>query len=280
MNKIVVSVGIMHVPNAGRDEMVKDILAMLPKEWSVTVVEDPEREGCWPTAKRAWSTRTEESTHHLVLSDDAVLCDHFGELLLSAIETKPDVVMSLCCWNRKIVDDAVVAKKSWIHSGDYAYGQALLIPSHLVEEMLAWNIENVKPIYKHDDGRVALWTKGTKRGIYTPVPQLARHRESESLLGHRPAVGLGTALFASDRRDVNWNTDAHVVKTSLFGVEGLKDSVSEEIKELFQQPERKIKRTFIPTPPGMIAVLKALNTKDITSILQANEKKPSFSRAK
>lgn len=280
MNKIVVSVGIMHVPNSGRDEMVKDILAILPKEWSVVVVEDPERKGCWPTAQRAWATRTEESTHHLVLSDDAVLCDHFGELLLSAIDAKPDAVMSLCCWSRKIVDDAVLAKKSWIHSGDYAYGQALLLPCDLIEEMLDWNVENVKPNYKHDDGRVALWAKGTKRGIHTPVPQLVRHGESESLLGHRPAIGLGTALFASDRRDVNWNTDALEVKTSLFGNAGLKDSASDELKELFQQPERKIKRTFIEAPAGMAEVLKVLSSKDLTGLFQAKLKKPNFSKPK
>ena len=212
-----ISVGIMHVPGAGRDSLVEDILRVLPKDWDVSVIEDPERKGCWSTAKRAWETRTEESTHHLVLSDDAVLCDYFPELLIGAITARPEAVMSLCTREKEPVDRAVVEKCSWIHSSDVVYGQAIVIPSKDVQEMLDWVEASVIPKYKHDDGRVGMWARVTERGIYTPVPQLVRHAAGKSLLGHRAAQGLGTPLFAGNTKDVNWDTDAVEDTKILFG---------------------------------------------------------------
>lgn len=222
-----ISVGIMHVPGAGRDSLVEDILRVLPKDWDVSVIEDPERKGCWSTAKRAWETRSEESTHHLVLSDDAVLCDYFPELLIGAITARPEAVMSLCTRQKEPVDRAVVEKCSWVHSNDVVYGQAIVIPSKDVQEMLDWVEKSVKPEYKHDDGRVGMWARVTTRGIYTPVPQLVRHAPGKSLVGHRAAEGLGTPLFAGNTKDVNWDTDAVEDTKILFGSKwGLIDTES------------------------------------------------------
>lgn len=216
----------MHVPHAGRDPHVANILATLPSEWDVQVVTDPQRKGCWPTARRAWEARTPSSTHHVVLSDDAVLCDHFGELLIGAIAAKPDAVMSLCTRARLPVDNAVIARRSWLHSADCVYGQGIVIPSALVPEMLAWVDEHVVPDYEHDDGRVGMWARVSGRGVYTTVPQLVRHAEGRSLMGHPPAVGLGTPLWAADRRDVKWDTESVQVPGLLFGDRGLRSRVA------------------------------------------------------
>lgn len=228
-----ISVAILHVPCAGRDANVADLVRRLPSDWSVTVVEDPERAGCWPTARRAWAAWTLDSTHHLVLSDDAVLCDHFAELLLSAIDARPAAVMSLSTRARRPVDDAVLARRAWLHSDDAVFGQAILMPTQHVAEMLEWVEAYVRPSYEHDDGRVGMWARATRRGIYTPVPQLVRHMEGPSLMGHPAARGIGTPLWAADRRDVDWDTEAVAVAGSVFGGDGLRDDVAPEVARIF-----------------------------------------------
>lgn len=237
MTDLSVSVAIMHVPGSGRDANVAETVRRLPPSWTVTVIEDALREGCWPTAKKAWQARTPDSTHHLVLSDDAVLCDHFAELLIGALNIHPGSVLSLCARNRQHTDTAVLERCSWILSDDTVYGQGIVIPSPLVEEMLLWVERFVKPNYEHDDGRVGMWARATRSGVYTPVPQLVRHMEGPSLMGHPMARGLGTPLFAADRRDVNWDTTFLRVEGTLFGGRGLKADAPEELRTRLSAPK-------------------------------------------
>lgn len=233
MNNIAVSAAIMHVPGSGREQLVADALALLPKEWNPVVIEDPAREGCWVTAKRAWEARNPEATHHLVLSDDAVLCDHFGDLLTCAIEARPDAVIGLCARQRDFSDRAVLERKSWFHSQDFIYGQGIVMPTDDVPVFLDWVEDYVRPEFEHDDGRVGMWARATGRGVYTTVPQLVRHAEGRSLMGHPRAVGLGTALFAADRDRVNWATGAVEVPGNCFGGKGLRDDAPAPLRARF-----------------------------------------------
>lgn len=116
---------------------------------------------------------------------------------------------------------------------DTVYGQAIVIPTAYVGEMLSWAEAYVKPTYEHDDGRVGMWARATKRGVYTPVPQLVRHMEGPSLMGHPAARGLGTPLFAADRKDVNWDTEALQVQGHIFGNAGLRADAPAALKSLF-----------------------------------------------
>lgn len=251
-----VSVAIMHVPRVGRDQNVADLLEALSPAWDVTVITDPTRAGCWPTAMRAWAARSPAHTHHLVLEDDVALCDHFQELLLGAITARPTAVMSLCTRGRGSVDNAVLARCSWLHSTDMVFGQGIVIPTADVDDMLSWAQAHVQPSYEHGDGRVGMWTRATGRGGYTPVPQLVRHKEGHSLMGHPYTEGLGTALFAADRRDVNWDTDAFEVPGSFYGGSGLRADVPSNVAAMFARELRSMSRAPVVAPDAAFTALK------------------------
>jgi hypothetical protein len=53
------------------------------------------RTGCWPIAKRAWVSFDPIATHHLVLEDDAVLCESFLEHLETISNIASDACVSL-----------------------------------------------------------------------------------------------------------------------------------------------------------------------------------------
>ena len=61
---------------------------------SCTVVYDEKHEGCFPTAKRAWTIPTSEEWT-CCLTDDVMLCDGFVTICEKMVQTHPDKIISL-----------------------------------------------------------------------------------------------------------------------------------------------------------------------------------------
>lgn len=170
----VLSTAIMHAPwSSERAENLVEILAQLP---SAIVIRDDDRRGMlalgkrlgsWPMAERAWRSSSAEATHHLVLEDDAHLCDGFVDLALNAITARPDAALSL-------------------FRGKRACSVGTVLPVASIAPWLSWvssSPESGRHLPHHD----CLIDAGMRRlsvpHFYT-VPSLVEHRQMESLLKH------------------------------------------------------------------------------------------------
>jgi hypothetical protein len=97
-----ISVSVMHAPwRSDRVDSLRCILEQIPQ---ATVVSDDKRDGTltvagrtgpWPIASRAWHARDLQATHHIVLEDDAELCNDFLEHASNAVTAQPDAAISL-----------------------------------------------------------------------------------------------------------------------------------------------------------------------------------------
>jgi len=171
----VISAAIIHCPkSAERAVNVMRLLEALPTARVVLDQGDGaktmlngSRTGCWPLARRAWEAHSAESTHHLVLEDDAELCEDFEAHLSSTIEQAPGAVLSLFRGRR-----------------DCSVGTVM--PVHLIAPFLTWTRESrhgerLMPHHDHMITEACIelgWTR-----LYT-APSLVEQRQFPSLLGH------------------------------------------------------------------------------------------------
>lgn len=166
-----ISTAIIHTPGRPeRSSLVANVLDVLP---SALVVLDTDgsgdhrianRRGCWPLARRAWSLPCAE--HHLVLEDDAVLCDDFSARLAGVVATRPDAVISL-------------------FYGDRWCSVATVMPRSIIGPWLAWS-EQESRIRPHHDQMIILGCQALGVEHLWCSPSLVDQADVPSLLGHPP----------------------------------------------------------------------------------------------
>jgi hypothetical protein len=165
------------------------------------------REGVWPNAQRAWRSVARGATHHLVLQDDVMPCAHFFDGVRAALSAVPEVPVSFFC-TRKVVLEAKAAGLSWVVIPDGAWGPAMCLPVGMIEPWLEWCERYVRPEFKHDDSRLAMYLLELRTPAWCTVPSLVEHIGAEhSLLGQggarRVAKWFGGYTF--DARAVDWS---------------------------------------------------------------------------
>mgnify|MGYP003634423840 CR=1 FL=1 len=192
---ITLSVAIMSGSfDSERRSMVERLIREIHPEWisrltmDFQVISDWWKSGCWPTAKRCWEHGVSiGATHHLVLQDDIAVCNDFLLAVHELIRAKPDNVIGLYA-NRKICEQAREQDARWVSIPDGTWGQAILMPTAKVANFLEWESKHIKPEFKWDDSRVALWAMNQGEQVLCPQPSLVEHASPEkSLLGHSRA---------------------------------------------------------------------------------------------
>ena len=173
---------------------------------NLVMVADNEREGCWPTVRRAWEQA--EGTHHLVLTDDLQLARGFWDALNQAVSLFPESPMSLFTVARG-AKLAVEKGSHWCVSWGFT-GAANLLPTYMIDDFLGWQ-HNVKEC-PHDDARLTLWARATGIGVLTPVPCLVEHGMYPSLIEDSPLYGREhskASAFQDDVTGVDWTKGAN-----------------------------------------------------------------------
>lgn len=184
---VVVSVAVMHAAfDSRRRGMLSELLPRLSGGWaSVTIVEDHDRVGPWPTARRAWLSAAPEATHHVVVQDDVLPCDDFFEHMRAALAAAPDSM--ICAYsNNRLAQAPEVATSSWVYIPDNAWGQCLAMPSSRARHYVEWCDQHVPMSYPHDDGRFHLYACSQHMPVLCTQPSLVDHLGADSsTLGHR-----------------------------------------------------------------------------------------------
>jgi hypothetical protein len=174
-----ISVSIIHAPWVSeRAANVQELLKQVPR--AVVVADNHNRRGshlvgnrrgCWPMAARAWKSRDPLATHHVVLEDDAQLCDNFLELANQAIKQQPESALSLFMGSRRLCSVATS------------------LPTKIIDKWLLWAAEDSKT-YPHHDALVIRGMEHLGVQLLYARPSLVNHRAFQSLLAHQPHLAV------------------------------------------------------------------------------------------
>ncbi len=202
------SIAIQHTPGfVDRRRWVEGIVAQLTAEQTdvaVTVVEDIDREGCWPTYLRTLNVAS-GAAHHLVLQDDVALCKDFISSVREVIQARPENLVALYT-NSHSVFAARNRRESWIETARVGC-PALIWPYTLIGEFIAWQRKHIAKNFPWDDARVSMWLTKTSKRAFATVPSLAQHDGCQaSILGLNGKSKTAAWYVGSKRsgRGIDW----------------------------------------------------------------------------
>jgi hypothetical protein len=175
----------------------------------------------WDTGRRAWKIADPSCTHHLVVQDDAIVCENLIPGLEQALAHVPaEAAISLYVGtlrpDRRRVTTAVYkaeeAGAAWIVMPDLKWGVAVLAPTAVVPDMLAHGDQHPSPFY---DLRLQSYFRNAVRWpVWCTWPALVDHRSDLPGLVTRlrPPSGPRVAhRFLGEHAsslDVDWSTGA------------------------------------------------------------------------
>jgi hypothetical protein len=145
-----------------------------------------------------------------VLQDDAVLCQHFDAGVRAALEAldAADLRVPVSFFgNRMSFEWARNDGSCWVSVQNVTWAVALAMPVEFIGPWLNWCDDFVSPEYKHDDYRLAMYLRATKRRAWCTCPSLVDHDTTvKSVLGHgagnrRARVFIGDG----DPRSIDWS---------------------------------------------------------------------------
>ena len=169
---------------------VENLIRRLNPEWigklctDFQIIQDWRKEGPWPTARRCWDHGlVQDSTHHLILQDDIEVCDDFLLGIHEAIRAYDNSPISFYA-SRKICEEARDKDARWVKIPDGTWGPAILLPKKMISDFLEWEVNHIKPDFKHDDTRLAMWCVETGNDVMCPMPSFVQYMAAQkSLLG-------------------------------------------------------------------------------------------------
>lgn len=164
--------------------------------------------GEWKNHLRAWRSAVEsDATHAVVLQDDAVPVDDFRKHVLSAVQHKPDEMISLYTGTHRPRKDMVIAAvaeadrigASWLTANTLMWGVGVVLPVARIEEVL----DTVRKIKLPYDQRLGYWPYKNKRQVYYTWPSLVDHADVATVA--HAAKGTQGVRVAHRVGIPNWN---------------------------------------------------------------------------
>lgn len=113
-------------------------------------------------------------SHHLVMQDDIRPARDFIATARKLAGMYPESIISLYS-NRKAGREALAEGRRWFRFRDCTFGQALLMPTPLVNTWLLWEAEHIRSDYKWDDARLGAFCSEFGIDIHATVPALCQH---------------------------------------------------------------------------------------------------------
>lgn len=178
---------------------------------NLNTISDDNRDGCWPTVRRAWENGARsDATHHLVLTDDLKLAEGFWDALNTVVSMFPESPISLFSV-KKLAPTIVEIGLHWCISWGVT-GAANVLPVSMIDPFLEWNDDNIRDDCPHDDVRLTAFITAQGIGALTPLPCLVDHGSLPSVLPNSPVSGKchsPAAVFQDDVTGIDWSKGAY-----------------------------------------------------------------------
>jgi hypothetical protein len=201
-----------------RTPLVEDLLASLdrdvPVSWDNTGPPTSQSEQRWANGRGAWEMADSSADWHVVIQDDALVCDDFLaglEAALGHLSDEAHVMSSYIGTKRpvqtvfqRIARDPTIANASWVQSLTLNWGVAVAVRTAAIEPMLECATEHGRGLgydtrisrYFRDEADVDCWYSW---------PSLASHREVPSLISHGDVGRYARNFHVGSALDIDWN---------------------------------------------------------------------------
>jgi hypothetical protein len=207
------SIAIQHTPgHIDRQQWTQAMVTQLQTEnpeISISVIQDSQRQGCWPTYRRTLEAAN-GATHHIVLQDDVELCDDFLKSVKTVIGMRSQNLIEL--YTHSPSAQAVRERgESWMQTYA-AHGPGLIWPRNLISEFLNWQDQHIDPNCPWDDIRISMWLVKTSRQAFATVPSLIQHLGGlSSVMGLNSAKKIATWYIGATQSgtQVDWTKGFH-----------------------------------------------------------------------
>ena len=148
--------------------------------------------GCWLNNRRAWLAYNPKADFHVVIQDDAIVCQDFQKKAQDFIKGHSDHREKIAFnfflgYSKKGTDINDATYKTAIEDGFLirrrnAWGVAICMPTHIIPQVI--ELCDKYDQIPQDDVRLgkALFALGYK--VCYPVPSLIEHRKGKSLVGN------------------------------------------------------------------------------------------------
>lgn len=219
---ITLSVAVMAYPGRLR-EVKEDLLPKIDQKLlqDFQIFWDVDKKGNWWNAKRCWQAASTAS-HHMVICDDAVPCNHFIPAVLKALEANPTPPISWYVYSKekqlrmqkkmleaqqRSMSEVLKRGQHWLISRHSSFAVCASMPTPMTRAYLAWELRHIEQDQKKasllkrwDDMRLCAFLEVNKIDCWLPVPSLVQHGQGKSLLTGRKNMYL-TDLIASTTDD-------------------------------------------------------------------------------
>ncbi len=142
----------------------------------IAVVYD-EKNNIWDTCRRAWLAHDPEAEYHVVIQDDAIVCNNFRELAEARLTR--DCVYSFYAGKllKTQIDIARRNKKDYVFNSFIFNEIALCMKTEHIADMVKFCDEKMADT----DQQIGKWAAKNRKGIIYTIPSLIDHRDEESL---------------------------------------------------------------------------------------------------
>jgi hypothetical protein len=165
----------------------------------------------WSVAREAWSLFDPAADYHVLIQDDAIVCDDLLAGIEKALEHIPagSVLspylgtgrMSPARWDH-LERMADAAGAAWVRAERLMWGVCLALPTADIPAMIEWaDRRGGVP----DDMRVAGWAKRNDREVWYTWPSLVDHRTVPSLTKHRALDRVARRHLQGSALKIDWS---------------------------------------------------------------------------
>jgi hypothetical protein len=204
VKKVKVSISIM--AHHSRVKLyIPRLIKAIGEEYDVKVAIDYVSSGAWQTARRAWMLFDDDSTHHILLQDDVMVCKNFMLATHKICKAYNNHCITFHS-HRKIADEALEKGLNYAKF-HYVTGQALCMPVEKIKQFVAWSDKFVDDKLRYDDSRLSMFNTIHQYEQVITVPNLVQHFYGGSILG-TPTNNKQARTYPGDEFDalsVNWS---------------------------------------------------------------------------
>lgn len=166
---------------------------------------EPGHVGVWTNCRRAWEMHDPSADYHVVIQDDAIVCDRFQERAEAFIELHHHDgecrAFNFYYGNKTaLMDDARKGmKQGFVVRSTPFWGVAICMPTKTIAQMLRFcdQFEGVR----QDDERIKRFIKSRGMKIYYPMPSLIDHRTGKTSLVGDPGQFRRAFAFVDKCKD-------------------------------------------------------------------------------
>ena len=109
----------------------------------------------------------------------------------------------------------------WVQIPDGVWGQAIVLPQSMIADFLSWEKKHIRPDFKHDDSRLAMYLVEKKIPAMCPMPSLVDHAGAESSIVGQSNKNKRARWFVANKNylEYNWSNKNYLKSPSMLSKE-------------------------------------------------------------